>query len=462
MTNIKRTPLFVRDKNFYRTVLRITLPITLQNVMQLLLNMMDTVMLGKFGDNSETLITAANLANQPYFVYTLFLFGIVSGASVLMSQYWGKGDTDTINSVAGISTVAALIIGGIYTSVCYIFTEGVMGLFTNSPEVITLGVSYLKYVLASYLIASGTTLLYGVLRSTEQVAVVLCTNGFAILANVVLNYILIFGKLGFAPMGIEGAAIATLISRIIELCLILCYVISFEKRVKIRISKMIRFNKQLVKDFIKYCIPVVLNETMWGLGITAHSAIIGHMENPLYDPYAAYAVSNIVEKIGLLATMGFANATLIIIGKEIGAGRSHNAYPYAKTMLSLSVIVGAIMGGAILLIRGFAVDIFKVSDQTKMAAMNIILVMTFVILAKSFNTTAIVGVIRGGGDTVTAMLMDFIPMWLMAIPIGTVAAHIFKFPVWWVYGFLMSDEVIKMSACLIRIKSKKWIHDVTR
>ncbi len=459
MSTKTRTPLFVRDKSFYRIVLAITLPITLQNVMQLLLNMMDTLMLGSFGENSEALISAANLANQPYFVYTLFLFGIVSGSSVLIAQYWGKGDTDTINSVTGIASIAALAVGGIYTTLCYLFTDEVMGLFTDSQVVIDLGVDYLKYVLASYLIASVTTLLYGVLRSTEQVTVVLFTNGAAILLNVILNYILIFGKLGFAPMGIEGAAIATLTSRIIELFIALFYVIFIEKRVKLRIPKMLRIDKRLVGDFIKYSLPVVLNETFWGLGITVHSSIIGHISD---SAYAAYSVSNIIEKIGLLAVMGFANATLIVIGKEIGAGRRHNAYPYAKTMLAMSVILGILMGGVILLIREPMIGIFNVTEGTKAAAMNIIAVMTFVIFAKSFNTTAIVGVIRGGGDTITAMLTDFIPMWTLAIPAGALAAQYFMLPVWWVYAFLMSDEVLKILFCVFRIKSKKWIRNVTR
>ncbi|MBQ2708087.1 MAG: MATE family efflux transporter [Clostridia bacterium] len=454
-----RTPLFVRDKNFYKVVLGLALPMTLQNVMQLLLNMMDTVMLGRLGENSETVIAAANLANQPYFVYTLFLFGMVSGASVLIAQYWGKGDTDTINAIAGIAMIAVLCVGGIYTTVCYLFTPQVMGLFTQSSEVISLGVSYLRIVLASYLIASMTTLLNGVMRSTERVKVALTTNTIAIFLNITLNYILIFGKLGAPAMGIVGAAVATLIARIIELLMVFVYVALIEKRVKLRLPRMLKIRRDLVRDFIRYSLPVICNETTWGLGITVHSAIIGNMGDA---PYAAYSVANIIERIGLLAAIGFANATLIIIGKEIGAGRSENAYPYAKTMLALSVALGTVMAGVVLLIRYPAVQMFNVADDTRAAAINIITVMIFVILAKSFNTTAIVGVIRGGGDTVTAMLLDFVPMWIFAIPLGAIMAHVVGLPVWWVYGCLMSDEIVKVAFCLKRIISKKWIRNVTR
>lgn len=449
----------VREREFYKVVLSLALPMTLQNVMQLLLNMMDTVMLGRIGENSEAVISAANFGNQPYFVYSLFLFGMVSGMSVLISQYWGKGDVDTINAISGIAMTAVVTVGTIFTAVGYLFTPQIMGIFTQSREVIDLGVQYLRVVLASYIIASVTTLLCGVLRSTEQVGVALVTNGTAILLNIILNYILIFGKLGLPAMGIRGAAIATLISRAIELLMVMGYVIFIEKKVRLNLFAMFRWRTLLIKDFIKYSFPVICNETAWGLGITVHSVIIGNLGDM---PYAAYTVANVVERIGLLAAIGFANATQIIIGKEIGAGRSEKAYPYAKTMLTLSVALGVIMSGVVLLIRGAAVDIFEVERTTKEMALSIISVMSAVIFIKSFNTTAIVGVIRGGGDTRTSMILDIVPMWFFSIPLGYVAAYVFKLPVWWVYACLMSDEVVKFPFALVRIHGKKWIRNVTR
>lgn len=459
MLKTSRTPLFVRDKQFYRTVLALALPMTLQNVMHLLLNMMDTVMLGRMGENSELYINAANFANQPYFVYSLFLFGMVSGASVLIAQYWGKDDKETINSIAGIAIIGATAITFLFVAVCYAFTPQVLGLFTNSQPVIELGVKYLRIVLASYIMAALTALLCGVMRTTEQVTVPLVTNSIAIVMNIVLNYILIFGKFGAPALGIEGAAVATLLSRAVEFLMVLGYTAFFEKRIKLRIGKMLKIRKQMVKDFIRYSLPVICNETLWGLGITIHSAVIGKMDD---ISYAAYSVALVIQNIGVLAAMGFANAALIMIGKEIGAGRSENAYPYAKTMLALSAIMGGIMSGVVYLIRNVSVGMFNISDATREAAINIILVMLLVILAKSINCTAVVGVIRGGGDTVTAMLCDFVPMYVFSIPLGFLAAHVIGLPVWWVYGCLLSDEFIKLIVCAIRIKSKKWIKNVTR
>ena len=459
MNQKTKEPLFVRDRNFYRVILSLAIPMTLQNVMQLLLNMMDTVMLGRLQDNSEALISAANFANQPFFVYSLFLFGMVSGMSVLIAQYWGKGDTDAINSIAGIAMTAAVIVGGIFTVVCYLFTPEVMGLFTDSAEVIDLGVKYLRIVLASYIIASLTSLMCGIMRSTEQVGIALGSNTVGILTNIFLNYCLIFGKFGFPRMEIEGAALATLIAKIVEFLVVLVYVIFFDKRVRLSFSRMFRIRREMVGDFVRYSLPVILNETMWGLGITLHSVIIGHISDAAY---AAYTVANIIEKIGLLSAIGFANATQIIIGKEIGAGRKENAYPYARTMLAASALLGLIMSGVVLLIRVPAVSLFDVADSTKEAAANIIAVMSVIIFIKSFNTTAIVGVMRGGGDTKTAMIFDFVPMWIISIPLGAVAAHVIGLPVWWVYACLMSDEVLKSTFCLLYVKSKRWIRNVTR
>ena len=456
---MRKHSFLVRDREFYRVVLSLAIPMTIQNVLQLLLNMMDTVMLGRLGESSEALISAANFANQPFFVYSLFLFGMVSGMSVLIAQYWGKGDTDAINSITGIAMTAAVAVGSLFTIVCYLFTPGVMGLFTDSDEVIGLGVKYLRIVLASYVIASITSILCGVMRSTEQVGIALGSNTVGIFTNIVLNYCLIFGKFGLPRMEIEGAALATLIAKIVEFLIVLVYVIFFDRRVRLSFARMFRIQRRMIGDFIKYSLPVIFNETMWGLGITLHSVIIGHIGDAAY---AAYTVANIIEKIGLLSAIGFANATQIIIGKEIGAGRSENAYPYARTMLTLSAALGIIMSGVVLLVRVPAVGLFDIADSTKTAAVNIIAVMSVIIFIKSLNTTAIVGVMRGGGDTRTAMIFDFMPMWLISIPLGAIVAHIIKLPVWWVYACLMSDEVIKSGFCLLYIRTKRWIRNVTR
>ena len=450
--------LFVKDRLFYKRAFMLLLPMIFQNVMSLMLQLSDTVMLGLLPSNSETAISAANLANKPYFVYTLFLFGIVSGATVLISQYWGKGDTETISRILGIAMTTALVLGSFFTLSCYLFAPSIMSMFSKSSEVIRLGAEYMRTVAISYIPAAVILLLYGILKSTEQVTVPLVFSGTSIILNIVLNYILIFGKFGLSEMGVRGAAIATAISKLTEFVLVIIYMVFFEKKVHIKISKLLDFKKKILMDFVRYSSPVILNETAWGLGITVHAAILGNLGE---EQYAAYTLANIIEQIAMLAVFGFANASGIIIGKEIGAGRSQNAYPYAKTLLSMAVISGFSFAFILMLFREKIIGIFNVSDTTKMYAGYIIIIMFFLISFKSFNTPAIVGVIRAGGDTVTAMLTDFIPMWLIAIPLGLTVTKLFDLPVYFVYALLMSDEALKAGFILWRLKSKRWIKNLT-
>ena len=381
------------------------------------------------------------------------------GASILIAQYWGKQDTDTINSIAGIVTIIALTLGGTATVVCYLLAPQIMSLYTTSPQVIELGVSYLRIVLVSYPVTSITMLLCSVMRSTEQVKVALVSNSTAIIVNIVLNYLLIFGKLGFPAMGIRGAATATVIARIVELSMVLFYVRFMETQVRLSLRKMLKIRAVLVRDLFRYSLPTTSSECMWGLGITCHAAIIGNMGEVAY---AAYSVANIIESIGLLATMGFANGALVMIGKEIGANREENAYPYAKTLLAMATLLGAAMSGVVLLLARPVVGLFNVADITRDTAVNIIFVIAVLIFVKSFNATSIIGIFRGGGDTITAMLLDGVCMWTISVPMGFFASRVLDLPVWWVYAFLMTDEVVKIFLCLMRVRSRKWIRNVTR
>ena len=459
ITRKEKPMLFVRDKIFYQNTFRLLLPIVFQNIMSLALQLSDTVMLGLLPSDSEVAISAANLANKPFFVYQLFIFGIVSGASVLISQYWGKGDRKTIANIFGFAACSAISLGTIATIFLAIFPDKVMGLFSQSDDVIQLGSAYLTIVLISYIPSAVISLLYGILKSTEQVKIPLFINGFSIILNIFLNYLLIFGKCGFPVLEVRGAAIATASSKLIEFILIILYIVFFETKLKLKFKNIFGFKKQIIKDFMHYSLPVIFNETLWGLGITLHAAILGNIGE---EQYAAYSLANIIEQIALLGALGFANASAIIIGKELGSGRRDRAYGYAKTLLAMSTISGFTVASALVLFRHNIINIFSVSDTTKAYASTIIIVMFFMIAFKAFNIPCVVGVIRGGGDTLIAMLIDFIPMWFIAIPLGFIAAKVWKLPVYYVYAVLMCDEAAKIGFAIYRVKSKKWIKNITR
>lgn len=451
---------FVREKSFYKTVFAIAIPIALQNVVGTVLNMADTVMLGMVDSKTEETIAAAGYANQIYFLYALFIFGMCSGSAVLISQYWGKRDFVSINRVTGISLISSLGFGLIFTVCCFIFAPGIISVFTSSKEVVDMGTGYLRIVIFSYLPATLTLIIGGSLRSTEQVKIVLFTNVSAVFINIVLNYTLIFGKFGAPVLGIYGAAYATLIARIIECLIILVYVIFFEKRVNYRIKLMLRPGKTLIRDFIRYSSPVIFNETLWGLGITIHSVVYGNMSD---DIFAAYAIASVLERIGILFAMGFSNAAGIIVGREIGAGREKNVMKYSKIMLFFSAASVLIIFSVIVLLRDSIIGIYgNIDIETASTVSNLLLIMLLITTIKGYNTCAIVGTIRAGGDTVAAMIIDISLMYLVALPLGFVTAFVFNAPIYLVYIALMSDEILKVAVDTVYIASGRWIRSVTR
>ncbi len=451
--------LFVKEKRFYKNVYALAIPIVLQNVISLLLNFADTIMLGRLEEGAaETAISAAGFGTQPFFVFTLFIFGIMSGSSVLISQYWGKRDKDTINKIAGIAVTVGLAVSIVVTVICLTFPHQIMSLFTDSSQTRELSVRYLTVIAYSFIPFSVTTILFGVMRSSEKAKIPVIINAVAIFTNIVFNWLLIFGVGIFPRLEVRGAAIATLIARVFECVMALLYVFVFEKDLRLRVTKMFAFSKPLVSKFFKYSLPVIFNETLWGLGTTVHAAILGKLGD---DVYSAYSISNIVERIGLVVVMGLANTTAIICGKAIGEGRTEAAYGYSKTLMSISVISGAVFGAVLFVLRQLIIGFFNIQPGTSDIANSLIIMVICMLLFKAFNTPMIVGVLRSGGDTVTAMLLDLLTMWCFAIPLGFIMAFAVKIPAPFVYLCLVSDEVAKMPFALKRYVSKKWIKNVT-
>ena len=458
MINIKK--LFVSDKSFYKNVFRLVMPLIAMSAMSLILNFSGIFILGRMGDVSEIAISAAQIANQPFFLFSMLMFGSMSGATVLCSQYWGKKDVDTINSIAGTTLAFLLPFCLIFMAVCFVFTEQLMFLISNDPEVVAMAVIYLRIMLITFVFNLLTGLFSGILRSVEKVKLPMMATLTGIITNIILNAVLIYGLFGFPALGIAGAAIATVIARIVELTIILIYIIFFENTVKFTFKKMFRIHKVIIKDFFKYSLPVVTNEFVWGFGATIHSSIIGHMSK---DQYAAYTISNMIEQIAFMSIIGFATACCIIIGKAIGEGKDNDTVAlYARTFIGLASFFAFITCGIAFICKEFIINIFEISDVTKVCASQLFTVVTIFILLKSFNCVSIVGIFRGGGDTKTGMIIDTIAMYSLGIPLGFTAMYFLKLDVAFVYAFLISDEFFKMPVVAWRVKSRRWIRNITR
>ena len=457
---IKIKNLFVTDKKFYKNVFRLVLPLIAMQAMSLILNFSDIFMLGRMGDASEMTISAARIASQPFFLFSMLMFGAMSGAMVLCSQYWGKKDVDTINSIAGTTLAFLLPFCIIFITVCFIFTKELMGLQSNDATVIETAVIYLRIILVTFVFNMLTSVFSGVLRSVEKVKIPLTAMSVGIVLNIIINALLIYGLFGFPELGIRGAAIGTVIARFVEMSIILIYVIFFEKTVKFTVKKMFRIHRAIIKDFFRYSLPVIANEFIWGFGVTIHSSIIGHISK---DQYAAYTISNMIEQIAFMTIIGFSTACCIIIGKAIGEGKDDaTVVKYARTFIGLAAFFACITGGAAFILKGSIINLYEISDATKNYASQLLTVVTVFIMIKTFNCVSIVGIFRGGGDTKTGMIIDLCFMYLWGIPVGFAAKYFFKLEVPFVYAFLISDEVAKLPVVIWRVKIRKWIRNITR
>lgn len=443
-------------EGFYKKVLSLVLPMALQNLINVGVTATDVIMLGKV---DEKVLSGASLGGQIPFILNLFLFGIASGAAVLTAQYWGKKDTDAIEKILGIALTAAVTAGFLFAIVTLAIPEQIMGIFTNDKEVMGYGVQYLKILAFTYPVVTFTATYLNIIKSIERVVISTVVYAGSLGINIVINGILIFGLFGAPRLGVVGAAIGTLCARISELIVVALYAGFRNREVRIRLSYMLRMDKQLCRDFLLYSSPVIINELLWGLGVSANSAIIGHLGS---SATAAYSVAQVTRQLAMVIVLGLANATAIMIGKVIGEKREDLAVLYAKKFVRLTAICSALGSLLVVAIRPFLISGLEFSGQAA-GYMRIFLIFLAVhIVFCGINVTIIVGILRSGGDTRYGMCVDTGAMWCGSILCGFLAAFVFRLPVEAVYAILLCDEVIKIPFAYTRYRSKKWLKSVTR
>lgn len=443
-------------KNFYKQVCLLIIPMALQNLINVGVQAADVFMLGRVG---EKVLSGASLAGQIQFIMTLILFGTTSGATVLTAQYWGKKDTRTIEKILGMGMLIG--IGGAlaFALAAELIPETLLRIYTNDPEVIAEGAKYLRIVALSYVIMAATQVYLYIMRSIERVVIATVVYGASLIVNIIVNAVLIFGLMGFPKMGIEGAAIGTLISRILGLMIVIWYVKFRNKVVRFHLSDMWNIDKVLLKDFLFYATPVILNELVWGMGSSANTAVIGHLGSAAV---AANSVVQVVRELSTVVVFGVSNATAIYLGKTIGERQYELAKAYGRRFAVLSVITGFIAAGIILVSAPAVSRFMTLSPEAKSYLMFMFFVMSYFALCQAINTTLVVGVFRSGGDTRFGLRLDATTMWCCSILLGAIAAFVFRASVPVVYVLLMSDEVIKVPITVKRFLGYKWIKNVTR
>lgn len=452
-----------QEPGFYRRLWALSLPMILQNLITTFLGFADTFMVGLLGNAEMAAVTAANV---PIFIIQVMIFGFQSGMAVLVSQYWGRGDLDNINRCMGVALAAVTAVSTAVALVTFFFPAQVLGLITPNADLIDLGVRYIQIVGFSYIFNGISSIYAGVQRSTEFPAFGMILFAISMCVNTFLNFVLIFGKFGAPALGVTGAAVATLTSRVVELAVAVGFAL-WNKRQPLRWGCILRPGRAICRSFIKYSTPVVCNETLWSLGTSMLTVIMGHMANS-QDMLAAYALVGNIDKLSTVVCFGIAASAAVIVGKEIGLGRDQDhVFSVSWTLLLSSMLIGGVvMVGLLILLPAFfqpvLFPLFKLTTGAAEAATCLALVYALSMPMRAFDITNITGVLRAGGDAKVASLIDVGPLWLAAIPLMALTALVLDAPVWVVCLSMQVENICKCPLGLIRFHSRKWINDITR
>ena len=443
-------------KSFYKNVFALVAPMAVQNLINVGVTATDVFMLGRVG---EKVLSGASLAGQIQFIMMLIFFGITAGSTVLTAQYWGKRDTDTIERILGMGLSSGILVAAVFTVLAFFIPDTLMRIYTSDAVVVTEGAKYLRIVGLSYLFMAVTQVYLNIMRSIERVVVATVVYFISLFVNIIINAVLIFGMFGAPRLEIVGAAIGTLCARITELVLVLLYARYKNYIVKIRVRHLVHMDKVLFLDYVRYAMPVVLNEMMWGLGTSCNTAIIGHLGS---EAVAANSVAQVARQLAQVVVFGISSATAIWLGKTLGEGKTEHARAYAKRFIWLSLILGGLGGGMILLSGPIVIRVLTLSAQSQSYLNFMFFVMSYFVVGQAFNTTMVCGIFRSGGDTKFGLYMDVTTMWGCSILLGGAAAFVFHAGVPAVYAILMSDEIIKVPICIWRYRKYKWLRNVTR
>ena len=450
------TKAMLRDIAFLKKVLTIALPVAMQGMLNTVVNLVDNLMIGSLG---STAIASVGLANKVFFVFTLLVFGVASGSGVLAAQYWGNQDVKNIRKVLGIGLIISLTGAILFLTPARLKPELMMRIFTTSQASIQMGAAYLAVVAFSYPCTAISNTYVAMLRAVNHVKAPVVISCVAIMVNIVFNYILIYGKLGAPALGVAGAAIATLIARVVEMTLIIVVVYVGKTPLACRLRELFGYTREFLRQFFRTAIPVICNEFVWGLGITIYSMAYGRMGD---DAVAAITIATTIQDIVVVLFQGLSAATAVILGNEMGAGKLKQAELYAKYIFILQFMLTIFAALVIVTLRWPFISLYQtgISDEVAMSVSRCLLMFALFTPAKMFNFVNIVGVLRSGGDTMMCLFIDTSGVWFIGIPLAFIGGLVLKQPIHIVYGMVMLEEVYKAAIGFWRYRQKKWLRNL--
>lgn len=446
--------LFVKEKSFYKLILSIAVPVVLQNMITIGVNIMDTLMLGNYG---EIQLSASSLANEFINIYHIMCMGMSMGAAVLTAQYYGAGNNPSLKKIVTIVLRMGLVIAAAFTVVTLLFPEELMRLYTPDEAVIEKGVLYFRISAVTYVLLGVSLILTNILRTVHQVRFPLVLSIVTFCVNVFFNWVFIYGRLGAPEMQIEGAALGTVIARLVECGSLVTYFFVFDKRIGYRIKDLFMKCGDHVRVYITYAIPVMVSDTLLALGNSAVSIIMGHIGASFV---AANSIISQTVRLSTVFNQGLSSASSVITGNTLGKGERDKAYHQGVTFLCLSILIGLAAAVIILLISPLLVESFNITQETKDIAYQLMASVSVMMVFQTVQSVLTKGVLRGGGDTRFLMLADILFLWLASIPLGYLCGLVWHLSPFWIYAALKIDWVIKSVWCIFRLRSKKWIRVV--
>lgn len=446
--------MMARDGIFLKKAVRIALPVAMQGMLNTIVNMVDTMMIGSLG---ATAIAAVGLANKVFFVFTLLVFGIVSGSGVLAAQYWGNGDIKNIKKVVGLALSLAVAASIAFLVPAVVCPEAVMRIFTASEDAIQVGAGYLTIVALSYPATAVSNTFVAMLRATGRVKAPVVISSCTIFINIFFNYTFIYGNFGAPAMGAAGAALATLIARLVEALSIILVVYLGKAPVAAKFKEMFGYSREFLAQFFSTTSPVIANEFIWGLGTTLYSLAYGRMGN---DAVAAITIATTIQDIVTVLFQGLSAATAVIMGNEMGAGKLKRAERYAKNFLILQFIVTILGAFFCVAVRWQIIGVYNITPEIAESVSRCIIMFALFMPFKMFNYVMVVGILRSGGDTKMCLLLDCSGVWLIGVPMAFLGGLFFKFPIDIVYAMVMLEEVYKAVFGYWRYRQKKWLRNL--
>lgn len=441
-----------RKRSLRKEIVRLALPIALQQFMTALVGACDAIMLGKL---SQDAMSAVSLATQVTFVFNLFMFAFMAGENMFVAQYYGKGDYTGISQVFSLVTKICGCIAVIFLAGTLFFPEQLMRILTNEETLIVLGSEYLRVIGISYVFSGIAQIFLAIMKNCGAVNMSTLINGVMVILNIALNAVFIFGLSGFPKMGIKGAALATVLATVMQFLWSVGYVLCRIRAVKFSLRSC---EKKLFGRFWQKAVPLLINNLAWGIGFSMYSVIMGHLGT---DAVAANGIANISKNLVVCFCLGLGNAGSIIVGNRLGADRLQEAKEVGETLTKTAIIAGIVSGLVLIALSPFITKMVDLTPTARGYLQKMLLISSYYIAGKSVNCMTIGGIFAAGGDSKFGMLCDSVTLWCIIVPLGCICAFILKLPVMIVYFVLNLDEIIKLPVVYKHYKKYKWIKNLT-